>query len=281
MALPNSLSSTRISSASAVSGWPTAEAALETALCDILGIPINTSITAAALTRDSSGRITSALPESIAAGGSGWRFRDSTSGKEFRVNTAGTNFTIDENTGTEGTPVWTNRFTVKSGTNYAAGPAFAAITDGGTVANTVTETSFAKTYAIPANTLVAGSMVRIHAMLNITSYSGGGSWTLRTKVAGQQTGSYQQVNGATGGQSLADVSFLRSIGAGGTIIGSGGAIANVSGGANAAATVTTAAIDTTVNQNVDITWQWSTASAGNSVTLKTMSVEVLPPGSTA
>jgi hypothetical protein len=47
MPLPTQLKSARISGASAVSGFPTTLGQLEQALCDILGIPIDTNVTSA------------------------------------------------------------------------------------------------------------------------------------------------------------------------------------------------------------------------------------------
>ena len=109
MSLPNQLKSARMTDATLGVDIDNKVAEIEQALCDIFGFTINTNVTESPTGCDNSGRFTKALLRQLAAGPVGWRFRDSTSGKEFRLAMSGTNIVIDENTGSEGTPTWTNR----------------------------------------------------------------------------------------------------------------------------------------------------------------------------
>jgi len=112
MALPNQLKSARMTDATLGVDIDNKVAEIEQALCDIFGFTINTNVTESPTLFDNSGRFTKALLRQLAAGPVGWRFRDSSSGKEFRLVLSGTNVLIDENTGSEGTPTWTNRATM-------------------------------------------------------------------------------------------------------------------------------------------------------------------------
>jgi hypothetical protein len=112
MALPGQMKSNRLAGSSLASTTPTKLAELEAVLCDIFGFTIDTNVTATPIGSDNAGIITKALLRQKAAGPVGIRFRDSTSSKEFRLVLSGTDILFDENTGTEGTPVWTNRLTI-------------------------------------------------------------------------------------------------------------------------------------------------------------------------
>ena len=82
---------------------------LEAVICDALGFTIDTMVTESPTGFDNSGRFTKALLRLKAAGPVGWRIYNSTNSKEFRLVLDGTNITVDENTGTESVPTWTNR----------------------------------------------------------------------------------------------------------------------------------------------------------------------------
>ncbi len=101
--------------------------ALEQALCDIFGITIDSNVTESPTSFDNSGRFAKALLRQAAAGPVGWRYRDTTSGKEVQIVLDGTNLKISENIGTEGTPSWTPRATMAIATGVWT---FTAIPEG-------------------------------------------------------------------------------------------------------------------------------------------------------
>jgi len=86
---------------------------LEQAICDALGFTIDSDITESPLSCDNAGRITKQLLRLAAAAPCGIRFRDTTNGKEFRLALNNDSILIDENTGTESSPTWTNRLTIR------------------------------------------------------------------------------------------------------------------------------------------------------------------------
>lgn len=116
MGLPNQLKSARMTDATVGNLIDDNVGLLEQAICDILGITIDTNVTESPLSCDNSGRITKALLRQVAAPPVGYRFRDSSNNKEFRLVLNNTSILMDENTGTESVPVWTNRLTIALGT---------------------------------------------------------------------------------------------------------------------------------------------------------------------
>lgn len=123
MALPKQLKAARCDNSTTASTLDNVIGELETSLADIFGFTLDTDITASPFSLDNSGRITKALIAQRAAGPVGWRMRDTTSGKEVRLVVNGTNFDIDENTGSEGSPSWTNRFRMAIATGAITGAA--------------------------------------------------------------------------------------------------------------------------------------------------------------
>src|SRR3990167_9888588 len=109
LTLPQQLESERITTSDLARLWPDHFTDFEQILAAIFGFTLDTNITESPTSFDNSGRFTKALIRQKAAGPVGWRYLDSTSGKEVRIVVNGTNFDVDENTGTEGTPAWTNR----------------------------------------------------------------------------------------------------------------------------------------------------------------------------
>ncbi len=121
MALPKKLMAARLSNATLGTAIDDRIGELEAALCDILGITIDTDVTASAFSLNNSGQITKALVAQRAAGPVGWRFRDTTSGKEARIVVSGANLDVDENTGSEAVPAWTNRLRMVIATGALSG----------------------------------------------------------------------------------------------------------------------------------------------------------------
>ena len=116
MALPGQLKSARMTDATVGVDIDDNVGDLEQVLCDIFGFTVDVNVTESPTNFDNSGRFTKALLRQKAAGPVGWRLLDSTSGKEFRLVMNDVNVLIDENTGTEAVPVWTNRATMVLGT---------------------------------------------------------------------------------------------------------------------------------------------------------------------
>lgn len=121
MALPQQLKAARADDSTTASTLDNVVGALESALADILGFTLDVDITASPFSLNNSGQITKALVAQRAAGPVGWRMRDTASGKEVRIVVNGTNLDIDENTGSEAVPAWTNRFRMAVATGYITG----------------------------------------------------------------------------------------------------------------------------------------------------------------
>lgn len=126
MALPDQLKSARLTNTSLASTIDDRMGDLEKAIAAILGVTIDTDVTESALAADNAGRITKALLRQKAAGPVGLRILDSTSGKEFRLVLDGDDLKLDENTGSEETPTWTNRITSPLTGSFTKGDLFAA-----------------------------------------------------------------------------------------------------------------------------------------------------------
>jgi len=96
---------------------------LEDVICDAFGFTVDVNITESPFSCDNSGRLTKALIRQKAAAPVGLRFYDSTNSKEYRLVLNNTWILIDENTGTESSPVWTTRikFALATGLPQLAG----------------------------------------------------------------------------------------------------------------------------------------------------------------
>jgi len=132
MSLPKQLKSARMTNDTLGIDIDNRVADIEQALCDILGFTVDVDVTESPFSCDNSGRLTKALMRLKAAGPVGFRVYNSTNSKEFRLVLDGTDVKIDENTGTEGTPTWTNRATMilATGVWTFAGASFTAIPTG-------------------------------------------------------------------------------------------------------------------------------------------------------
>lgn len=108
--LPQKLMAERMTNATLASTLDNVVGTFEEALAAILGFTVDVDITVSPFSLNNDGEITKALVLQKAAGPVGWRMRDSTSDKEVRIVVNVANFDIDENTGTEAVPVWSNRF---------------------------------------------------------------------------------------------------------------------------------------------------------------------------
>jgi hypothetical protein len=155
----------------------------------------------------------------------------------------------------------------------------------GTVANTTTETSFVSTgvgtLTLPANFFVAGKTIRVKGYgFHTTS----GTPTLRVKLkigstivldTGVQTSTAASNDGFT----FEGLVTCRTTGATGTVFGQGYYIEKLTspGAVNNFAWTNTATttIDTTASSLIDVTVQWGTANASNTISLTNLTVEVI------
>ena len=198
------------------------------------------------------------------------------------------NFTVSGNVGI-GTTAPTEKLDVngniKKGLEKSIVPgiSFTQIADK-TIGNTTTETSMFSTGVgslnIPANSLVAGRTYRIK-LKGYASGINGDTSTIKVKI-----GTTELVSSTGAWQTLTDIGFTlefdftcRTTGATGTIAGNGYSL--VSGGQGfstvsmRALLAGTDTINTTASQDIDLTYQWSSANTGNTITITNASIEVL------
>lgn len=192
---------------------------------------------------------------------------------EINQLAGGTAFTTRVTT-TDGVTSGTAR--VVGGRAYTNTAASAAIT------NTITETLFDAQYSIPANTLKAGTLVRIRYQgiatatnstdtLAVKLYIGGLSGTALISHAATDVANNDVFSG--------EMSLIcRDAGATGHIVGAG-SYKSVPAAAGTAtykdAVLASTVIDTTAAQVVGVSATWSVANAGNSCRLDFLSVEIL------
>jgi hypothetical protein len=154
------------------------------------------------------------------------------------------------------------------------------------IANTAAETNFSLSYSLPANALTAGKALRIIAG-GIFSTTLTPTLALRVKAGTTtllSTGDYTPLSASltTRLWSLEAILVCRTVGASGTIHGNGmvqcaDAASSVLDGTaivlgNTGATIT---LDTTAAQTIQLSADWSVASASNTITMHHFSVEVL------
>jgi hypothetical protein len=166
----------------------------------------------------------------------------------------------------------------KFDTITTVGPVFVQTADV-TVANTVTETSLAGsgigTKTIPANFLAVGRQIRVRAR-GYVSTTGTPNFRVRIKLGATvilDTGSVAFIGTIANNEWVIEgVITCRSVGGGGTVMAQGSFHEepdNRAGLTNLA----TVAVATTVSQLVDVTWEWGTASASNTITCTNLDLE--------
>lgn len=150
-----------------------------------------------------------------------------------------------------------------------------------TIANTNAETSAigagAGSVTIPAGSLVAGSLLHIRVW-GIHSAAVNPTLTVRLKLNGSTiltTGAISTNNSTNQVCDLDSWVSIETAGAAGTAFAQGGWVEWNPGGNNSfsLASTSTFAINTTVSQTIDVSFQWSAASASNSLTFPIVSVD--------
>lgn len=152
-----------------------------------------------------------------------------------------------------------------------------------TVTNTVTETSVVSTGAgtvtFPANYFAAGTSITIR-LWGIHTATGNPTIRWRVKLGSVVLLDSTAVTSQTSTNQAMDVDGVitcRTTGASGTFIGQGKYI-EVGNLLQGMANTTTATVDTTVAQTLDVTIQWGTAAVGDSVTVTNLTVDGKLPG---
>ena len=168
---------------------------------------------------------------------------------------------------------------------------YAQITDSAAIANTAVQTAFDRAYTIPANTLAVGNLIRIAGFGKYDAVSAP-NLELRIRIGGNQIALFPVTAGSTTGLPwyIEGSVIVRAIGAAGQIIVGvqfGMAQAN---GTHPAGILeksylltgfTTYTIDTTAGKVVDVTATWGVASPSNTITMRGLTVELLPAASTS
>ena len=154
---------------------------------------------------------------------------------------------------------------------------------GNTIANqSGSDVAFTSSYTIAANTLIVGNVIRINLQgiygTNIVAptITGKIKFGATTMVS---TGAVSSIAGVTNGGWTGYADFIvTAIGAGGTVESQG--FLEFSTAATTALTVNLAntaaiALDTTAEKIITVTVNWGTSNAANTITLRTMTVEIL------
>lgn len=154
-----------------------------------------------------------------------------------------------------------------------------------TIANTTTETtcfgSGVGALTLPANELVVGKTIRIKLVGRISTSATPGSVTVKLKLGSAVIASRTftpSANLAGRHLQIEAVITCRSTGVSGTVMGQGLTtivfLDTTTLGHYMQATSPTT-VDTTISQAIDVTWDWGTASASNTVTFTNAEVELL------
>lgn len=156
-----------------------------------------------------------------------------------------------------------------------------------TVANTVTETTLygtigRGTLTIAANTLAVGDTLKLSAR-GIMSETGTPNINFRVKFGSTEivsTGNITMSGAMTNDSWILDCEItVLSIGASGTVFGAGAVFlddtSNVNGLTNSSTPATAIVVDTTAAITINITAQWDTADAGNTITTQVANVRLL------
>ena len=165
---------------------------------------------------------------------------------------------------------------------WLGGVVYAAVAASAAHTNTTTEALFDKQYSIPANTLVAGSVIKVRYQGIATATNSTDTLLIKLYIGGLSgtailTGTATDVadNNIFAGEALIQI---RTAGASGTLVavGTHTDVPAASGTATHGICEITASttIDTTAAQVIGVGADWSVASASNSARLDIMVVEI-------
>ncbi len=192
-----------------------------------------------------------------------------------------------------GTTAHTGRLTTTDGvaggtTKTIGGLAYAATADSTPVTSTATETAFDTMYAIPANTLKAGTLMKIRWAVMVTAANGTDTGTFKlylatNTTAGSLAGTAFVTTAATdmtandiiSGETVVQI---RTAGTSGTLVASSNFV-KTEAASNTATNVAVVTNSTTVNtqavQTVAVTCTFNSTNAGNSAKAMILAVEVI------
>lgn len=154
---------------------------------------------------------------------------------------------------------------------------YASVAASTAVSNTVTETAFDTSVALPGSYLRAGDVLRIRGQAIATATNSTDTLTLKLYVGSLQIATTGAVDVANNDIGLIDADVvIRTAGASGTVVAAGlaglGASATVTGKAFYLAS---ASLDTTASNTIAIKATWSNASASNSCRLDVFNVQLI------
>lgn len=152
-----------------------------------------------------------------------------------------------------------------------------------TITDTATETAFDQTLSIAANTLSAGSVIRILAKVSVPSGNGTNTLTLRLKIGSQVlalTGAIDVTDGGGDVGVLQAELTVRSIGSSGVFTAAGSAGLGVPSTATmrVGGVASTFTLNTTAALTLSVTAQWSAASTSNQAVLDQLAWSLLRSG---
>lgn len=153
------------------------------------------------------------------------------------------------------------------------------------LANSTTETSILGTGA-GTKTLAAGAVnavgrtIRINVKGMVSNFSGSPTLTIRIKIQGVTiaTGTVAMVNATNNDFEISQIITVRSTGTGGSFSTSGSFNHGMTTGSSGRASIVVAGTQTTdltLSRSLDITAQWGTAHASNSITSQVATIEIL------
>lgn len=157
------------------------------------------------------------------------------------------------------------------------------VADSTAITSTSTETTFSNgTVAVPANTLKVGDRLRIRARGIITASNSTDTLTVKIKIGSSTILTVGPVDVANSDIFLLDALVLvRTIGSGGTIVGSGFTFLGTPAAApvttvvegSSASSIESTTLDTTAAASITVTATFSSTNSGNSTLLRELSVE--------
>lgn len=160
-------------------------------------------------------------------------------------------------------------------TRKVGGLAYRNVAASAAVTNTTTETAFDQSVTIPAASLKAGSVLKVRAQVIATATNATDTLTLKLYVGTVEIATTGAVDVANSdiGYIDADIVF-RTIGASGTLVGTGCVALGVPGTVTAKPFLkASATVDTTAALAITVQATWSVANAGNSCRLDVITVE--------
>lgn len=149
------------------------------------------------------------------------------------------------------------------------------VADSTTITSTATIATFSNgTVSIPANSLKVGDVIRIRGRVAYPSTNSTDTAIVTVKLGSTTLFATGAVDVANNDICLFDFSFeVRTIGASGTIVGSGSYNLGVPGTATTrAATLESTTLDTTAAASITVAQTWSVSSASNQAILRELSV---------